>query len=61
MWMSMGMIVRFQLALKIAQFLLKLLGFLFKGFDAMVDFGVLVAVRFDGHESSFKSSWNTSL
>lgn len=57
----MGMIVRLQLTLKIAQFLLKPLGFLFERFDAMVDFGVLVAVLFDGHESSFKSRRNTSL
>jgi hypothetical protein len=60
-WMSMGMIVRLQLTLKIAQFLLKLLGFQFERFDAMVDFGVFVAVLFDGHESSCKSRWHTSL
>ncbi len=50
----MGMIVRLQLTLKIAQFLLKLLSFLFECFNAMVNLRVFVAVLFDGHESSFK-------
>jgi len=57
----MGMIVRLQLALNIAQFFSSFLGFLFECFDGIVEFAVLVAVLFDGHESSFKSRGNTSL
>jgi len=53
--MGMGMIVRLNLVLKIAQFFLKLLGLLFECLHSLLDFGVLVAVLFDGHGSSSKS------
>jgi hypothetical protein len=47
----MRMIVRLQFVLKIAQFFLKLLGFLFERFHTLFDFGMLVTVLFDRHES----------
>ena len=48
------MIVRRQLVLKAEQFFLKLLGFLFECFHTLFDFGMLVTVLFDRHETS---SW----
>jgi hypothetical protein len=53
--MGMGMIVRLNLVLKIAQFFLNLLGLLFECLHALLDFGVLMAVLFDGHWSSSES------
>lgn len=53
--MRVGMVVRLQLLLKTMQFSLKLLGFLFECLHALLDFGVLVNIVFDGHEYSSES------
>jgi len=52
---SVGMVVRCQLLLKTAHFFLQLLDLLFEFFHTLFDFGMLVTVLFDRHETSSKS------
>lgn len=52
---SVRMVVRCQLLLKIAHFFLQLLDLLFECFHTLFDFGMLETALFDRHETSSKS------